>query len=253
MKTKILCVLFAMGLLCGAEEPIAFLGVGTQPLEDEERLGLAIPKGIGLKVDEVVAGAPAEGALDFGDVLVKIDDQWLAHPDQLSALVRMRSPGDTLRLEVLRDGEKKTVSLTLGQRMLPLANGEESSEDESPPADPFATAPEVFRFEAGVNPLVDAGVIRMLQQQQQLGRILDAQAGGAGNVRTSRRVQVVENGTRITIVEQDGKTSLLAIEGDKEVFRGSVDTPEERAKVPAPLRTRLQERGLLQKDERNLP
>jgi S1-C subfamily serine protease len=85
----------------------------------------------GAYVLSVTPGGPAEqagiqpGSKDTnlqglkagGDIITGVDGHPVATFDQmLSYLVTNKSPGDTIVLTVLRDGQSKDISVTLGQR-----------------------------------------------------------------------------------------------------------------------------------------
>jgi S1-C subfamily serine protease len=65
----------------------------------------------------VVAKGPAAAAgVKDGDIITKIGDQEIdtAHP--LDAILSQSSPGDTISLTILRDGQTITLPVTLGVR-----------------------------------------------------------------------------------------------------------------------------------------
>jgi S1-C subfamily serine protease len=114
------------------EAEYAFLGVTTQALYPQlaERLDLDAPTGA--LVARVVPGGPADEAgieagdeeLRFqgqqvtagGDVIVAVDGQDVVEESDLAEAIAEHSPGDTVVLEVLRDGETDEVELELGER-----------------------------------------------------------------------------------------------------------------------------------------
>lgn len=52
-------------------------------------------------------------SLQEGDVIISIDRTELRQEDALNEVVNRHSPGDTLQMEILREGDNKTVSVTL--------------------------------------------------------------------------------------------------------------------------------------------
>jgi len=65
----------------------------------------------------VVRDSPAEAAgLRQGDIIVKVDAQAIDGDHPLDATLSEFAPGDTISVEVLRDGVTQTVSLTLAVR-----------------------------------------------------------------------------------------------------------------------------------------
>ncbi|WP_322797582.1 S1C family serine protease [Thermoflexus sp.] len=70
----------------------------------------------GARILRVLPDSPAEKAgLRPGDRITAIDGEPVdaAHP--LPDAIRRRRPGDTVRLTVVRDGEERAVSVTLGR------------------------------------------------------------------------------------------------------------------------------------------
>jgi putative serine protease PepD len=84
----------------------AWLGVSTSD---------AAPRD-GAVVQEV-SGAPAQQAgLRPGDVILRFGDRSIATASDLGQAVNARKPGDTVKVEVQRDGSRETLSVTLGTR-----------------------------------------------------------------------------------------------------------------------------------------
>src|SRR5262249_27040714 len=70
-----------------------------------------------VKLAQVVAEGPAEKAgLKAGDVIQAVDKEDVKNLQQFFEQLRMRNPGDKVKLKVLRDKESKTVELTLEPR-----------------------------------------------------------------------------------------------------------------------------------------
>ncbi len=74
----------------------------------------------GAVVESVVEGGPAEAAgLAAGDVIVGLSAQTVPSMSALVIALRELDPGEVVDLEVLRDGERLTVSVELGTRPPP--------------------------------------------------------------------------------------------------------------------------------------
>lgn len=75
-------------------------------------------------IEEVAADSPAsEAGLLAGDVMKSIDGKPLKSADELRSALQSRSPGDTVNLEITRDGAKKTLSVTLRATSRPMQLG----------------------------------------------------------------------------------------------------------------------------------
>ena len=110
----------------------AFIGVTTQPLYPQlaEKLGLDVDTGA--LVAKVTNGGPADDAgiegsdttIDFqgqeieagGDVIVAVNGETIVGEADLPRLVSRLDPGEEATLEVIRDGEREEISVTLGTR-----------------------------------------------------------------------------------------------------------------------------------------
>jgi S1-C subfamily serine protease len=67
-------------------------------------------------VDVVDADGPALDELQAGDVIVAIGDRQVADMGELTATLRLFSPGDTVRVTVQRSSGPATIEITLGRR-----------------------------------------------------------------------------------------------------------------------------------------
>ncbi len=51
-----------------------------------------------------------------GDVILSIDGHPVVRPDDLARYISAHQPGQTVHLEVLHDGDREQVNVTLGKR-----------------------------------------------------------------------------------------------------------------------------------------
>jgi S1-C subfamily serine protease len=95
----------------------AYMGVNLRTVTPAiaEQLGLEDPRGV--VVTEVRSDGPATGVLQRGDVILSVGGQRIESRQQfVSYLALEASPGDTVQVTIVRDGERQTVELTLGKR-----------------------------------------------------------------------------------------------------------------------------------------
>jgi serine protease Do len=95
----------------------AWLGVSLQDVTDR----LAGKKNLSVKegafVSEVMEESPAEKAgIKEGDVIVTFDGKSVEESSDLTRLVQKKKPGTGVEVELVRDGAKKTINVTLGKR-----------------------------------------------------------------------------------------------------------------------------------------
>jgi S1-C subfamily serine protease len=90
----------------------------TPAIAEEEGLGVDVGALISSSTDgasAVFPGSPAEAAgLRDGDVIVAIDGEQITTDTDLSALMLLHAPGDTITLRVMRDSSVTEVDVTLG-------------------------------------------------------------------------------------------------------------------------------------------
>ena len=93
-----------------------WLGVSIQSItpEIQEAFGLSSRKGA--LVSQVFDGSPAmEGGIMQGDIIVKFDGEDVPSSEALPKIVGSKKPGNKVRVNILRDGKKKTITMKLGE------------------------------------------------------------------------------------------------------------------------------------------
>jgi S1-C subfamily serine protease len=110
-----------------------FLGVSASPLYPQLARRLKLPVERGAVVSRVEKGSPAAkagisagtGKIEFqgqrdiptgGDVIVAVDGRTLTQTVDLPELIGRKAPGQKVRLELIRDGKRRTVEVTLAPR-----------------------------------------------------------------------------------------------------------------------------------------
>jgi len=108
----------------------AFLGISGGTITPELAKALNLPAEQGVIVQQVVKGGPADKAgLEAGttsatingqevrlggDIITEADGKQLKGMEQLVEVIQESQPGDKLELQVLHDGNEKSVDVTLG-------------------------------------------------------------------------------------------------------------------------------------------
>ncbi|MDH4983888.1 Do family serine endopeptidase [Hyphomicrobium sp. D-2] len=107
-----------------------WLGVKIQSVSEDIAASLKIPDNVGAVIAALTPGGPAEAAgLMPGDVILRFDNEQVAGMRSLPKLVARTPIDKTVPVEVLRNGERKVLQVTVGR----LA-------DESDAAAPSANA-----------------------------------------------------------------------------------------------------------------
>ena len=114
------------------EAEYAYIGVSSQALYPQLAERLELDTDYGGLIAQVVDGGPAEEAglrgsddeIRFqassvrtgGDVILAVDGKKVTDPSDLSTFISQYTPGDRVELQILRDGERQTLEVTLGTR-----------------------------------------------------------------------------------------------------------------------------------------
>ena len=94
-----------------------YLGVGTADLSPEiaEQLDISVDSGALVRTVEPGSGAAAAGVRE-DDVITALEDAEVASYGDLFGALRDYEPGDTVGLTIVRNGNERTVDVTLGER-----------------------------------------------------------------------------------------------------------------------------------------
>ncbi|HSL02208.1 MAG TPA: trypsin-like peptidase domain-containing protein [Nitrospiraceae bacterium] len=128
-----------------------WLGIKGKLVTDEVRNLIALPLVSGLLIIDVEDGSPAQtiglraGNLDVtiegepwilgGDILVAVDGQDVKSSEQYAKVLRPLKAKQTIELTLFRDGTRRTLTVTLGERPT-LSNPSQHPKIEVPPLIP---------------------------------------------------------------------------------------------------------------------
>ncbi len=117
-------------LITGGSVQRAYLGVHIQTIPSDAASTLNVPAGV--EITSVVAGSPAAKAgivastgtrvvngqqyVTGGDVITQVDGRSVTSADALQTEIAGRKPGTKVKLTVVRKGQTKTITVTLGTR-----------------------------------------------------------------------------------------------------------------------------------------
>jgi serine protease Do len=94
-----------------------WLGVGIDFVPDDVAEKAKIDQGTGVLVNSVFEGQPAsEVGVLVGDIILKIGGSKVNSPSSMIRLIGSITPGQVVRIDILRDGERKLFDLQLGKR-----------------------------------------------------------------------------------------------------------------------------------------
>ncbi len=220
---------------------VSYLGVGTSPARPELASQLGLVEGVGLIVEVVSPGSPAEAAgVQTYDVLQKLDDQLLINVEQLTTLIRIKPAGTDIELTVLRKGQPVQIRAKLGERELAPEPavwmdrlGEITELRDIPGLERLREIPELQRLpelrfpdmreriEQGLKE-IRPRIMRILPQ----GDRVIIHSDGKQTIRMETNI----DGKRVTVTDAEGKT----------VFSGPFNTDEEKSAIDSELRERIE-------------
>lgn len=194
------------------ERPKVMLGINLSEPGDAMRKQLKLGKDQQvILVEKVIEGLPAQRAgLEDYDVILSIDGGDDANPERLTKVLREKSPGDTLKLVVLRGGERKEIVAKL-DAYDPDRLGVSPSDAQrelarvtpTPPNAPATPGMRMFRFDETLSPEVHERIMNALKQsgldEADLKRVREQIEAQLGSLNTL----FVENGLR-----EDGEGGL---------------------------------------------
>ncbi len=242
----------------GEKEKVTYLGVETAAVNRTLRAQLGLPKDTGLVITNVLAKSPAADLLKEDDVLTRFDDQILVNTQQLGVLVRAKNDGDEVRLTIVRGGKEQTVKTKLAVREVSkmaenyfFRNGAGGAGEWQGFMSPGAQASlERLRELPGMGPEGAQDVLRMIGREREHGALL-GQPGVRIISRKGKGSTILDlPKSNISYSDEDGAIEIKSDEGQRSLtvrnpkgevtFSGPINTEEERSKLPAAVKQRLE-------------
>ena len=214
----------------GEPEKGTFLGLSTSPAQPALQKQLQLKPGVGLVVDGVDPGSPAEqaGVKEF-DILHKLDDQILVNQEQLAVLVRTYEPGKEVALTVIREGKPQQLKAKLAERELPLTRLY-FTERQTPTVElgllDFARGrDDAIQFVTRAN-LVEAR-----------GDVVEMRSPDGGHTLRATQITIEDDRNKLIVGSRNGRKHLRVEDRvGKVLFEGPIETKEELERIPADLR-----------------
>jgi serine protease Do len=243
------------------KETVTFLGVEASPAPAALAAQLGLARGTGLVVGNVAPKSAAEGVLQQHDILLKLDDQILIEPHQLSVLIRNHKEGDEVTLTYIRAGKQATAKVKLTTHEItkvsvidtnmPRAFGYATGTTGDGRLEMHVKRPEGLEGEEWNR------VLSLLQRSR------GAPDGPPGSIPPGARIRIdhgngpgframsVNTGnSNLAYSDDQGSLDLTMKDGTKmlvaknakgeQLFSGPVSTPEERKALPQNVRERLE-------------
>ncbi|HTP92940.1 MAG TPA: Do family serine endopeptidase [Xanthobacteraceae bacterium] len=131
-----------------------WLGVQIQPVTAAIADSLGMKKAEGAMVDEPQDGSPAAKAgIKAGDVITAVNGTSVKDARDLARTIGMMAPDSSVKLDVLRDGQTKTLNLTLAE----MPNQQQARADTGNGAEPTSGVPHLGLSVAPASEVSGAG------------------------------------------------------------------------------------------------
>ena len=116
------------------------ISVRSYPLAKDEAAALGVANGEGAVVTTVNEGGPAaKGGMQDGDVVVEYNGRPVKESDALVSMVVATKPGTSVPVTVIRDKQRKTLNITVGELDLEAEAGGRTLRGPDSPDEPTAS------------------------------------------------------------------------------------------------------------------
>ncbi|MGB6223346.1 S1C family serine protease [Haloferula sp.] len=235
-----------------------YIGVILDPVPELVSAHLKLAEGEGLVIGDMVSGGPAETAgLVVNDIITRVDGVSVGSSEEVRRLVEKHAIGDQVSLEVIHNGERQNLLVTLG-----AAPDLESGIPQAGLS--FDGAGDLEGF-LGNLPEKHADLMRQAMEQrlQALGQF----GGGSTMPDNWQRdlLKKMERGMKgggngldfgefkaeatARLFDEEGSIEVKGVDGQKDVrvfdkagklvWEGPYDTEEDKAAVPPAIRERI--------------
>jgi serine protease Do len=111
-----------------------YIGVSLQPIDESIASSLGIPKNRGELIRSVTpGGGAARAGIQQGDVIVSVNGRPVTQEESLAYIVSGLPVGSRVPIELVRDGQRRTVTVTIGERPTDEELAKLSGSDEPNP------------------------------------------------------------------------------------------------------------------------
>jgi hypothetical protein len=205
----------------------AWLGVAVEKVTPLVATQLGLAKGTGLVIEHVVADSPAaQAGFEANDILIRLGDQTLVNPEQLTVLVRSHAVGDQVAITYRHRGEERTAEVRLAAR---------------PPGTGGIGFGEVIDIDTEkLKTLVNQQARRVYSTvRTELPRIQNAIRSTIVHLTDQTTVLKDDEGT-ITVTRKNNRKHLKAEDKDGNVvFDAPIETESDLSEVPPEIRKRM--------------
>lgn len=213
-------------------------GLVVDRVPDLLREHLALSRGVGLVVDEVVAGSSAATAgFKPHDVLVAIDEQSLIVPEQFNVLLAGEGPAAPKSCTLIRNGQRQTIALA------PAAPATSTSTATTTAAAASTDAPPSVKPKRSLTP--PASALAMLPKEKKPPAAATEQQAreftGVVRRKGDSCFVLADRDYAIEILREDETLLTVRNARGRPIFRDVIETPEQRSLIPVAVRDRVEQ------------
>lgn len=95
-------------------KPLLMLGISGIDISDSDAKQYNVPAGVDIKQVQTASNAEKAG-LQAGDIITKFDGKTVKTTEDLNNIKSQHKSGDKVQIEIYRDGETKTLTITLSE------------------------------------------------------------------------------------------------------------------------------------------
>lgn len=140
-------------ILSGSAPTRGYLGVQMQPLDRDMAASFGFD-GQGVLISRVAPGSPAEAAgMQVGDIIVSVNNEITPTVSRLQRAIKLCKPGTTCPINVVRDGESKTLTAQLDDYATAMAQAGAPTQQV-----PRITLPSAVTPKAALRPQIELGM-----------------------------------------------------------------------------------------------
>ncbi|KQM86953.1 protease [Sphingomonas sp. Leaf23] len=200
-------------LMKGQSVSRGYLGLTQQEISADIAAALNITKDRGALVNGVSPGEPAARAgIRPGDVIIAVNGKEITPQQSLTYLVGNEAPGSRVTLDVLRDGKRQQIPVTLGTRPSndQLAAQSQQFDPDSAPTTPRASTNLAATAGLVVQPLTPA-IARQLRLDSTIRGVVVADVDPNSDAATKglRRGIVIQSVNRQTVTNEAELTRVI--------------------------------------------
>lgn len=253
-KTLIICAALACAAPVGAAPsvhghfafaPASYIGIGVMDINDETAREIGLVEAHGIEISSVTADSPAERAgLREGDFILTYRGERVHGYQHFARLVRETPAGRAVELGVVRDGQRTTLTVEVGERET-LSATKETIEVVKQHLESVKDKVDSVRLgvEAGGHPWpsefrwdFDVPQVRMIARNRRLGTDLEGLNGQLAEffgVERGVLVRHVRSGSIAEMADLRAGDVIVSVDGEP------VDRPAEVGKLAVAADDRL--------------